>query len=538
MPTFNLVEQPWIPALPIGSRRPVEQSLRDVLVNAHELQEITDPAPTVSVALHRLLLAVLHRVFGPRDMDEWDALRANGRFDEHQLNEYLTAWCHRFDIFDDTRPFYQASWLPADSGAEITKLSHELVSSGNRPTLFDHTLDAAFDPARAARYLVSFQSFGPPGTVTHAGGFTSAKASPLVKNMVVLLRGETLFETLLLNLHQYDDEVGIPFEGPGSDLPAWERDEETHPGGRIPSGYVDLLTWQSRSLLLIAEPNSMVRRVVIAEGARFAAVFERQLAETMVPFVEIEKPREGEPAYQPLAIREDRAVWRDSSALLQSLGSNNVRPRMFDWLSQLSVYGYIGRSAILPADVMGILNNPQRQAQLILWRREHLPVPSAYLRDDLLVQALGAMLTLAERVSSVLYTSTRTLLEYSLAPTRDQLGGRKPDATGLRQLTSSVAPTQTYWSRLEAPFRDMMLRLAEDQGVDQFGDVHYGSQVLPAWRETVRQTARNAFQETTRGMGTTSRTVKAVAIAERKFNRELGQTIDRWIEQPEEGAVS
>jgi CRISPR system Cascade subunit CasA len=93
MAGFNLVSEPFIPCLmPDGSERPFD--VRDALVRAHEISQLRDSSPLVTAALHRLLLAVLHRVFGPASLAEWRNLWADGkgRFDPFRLDAYLTRW--------------------------------------------------------------------------------------------------------------------------------------------------------------------------------------------------------------------------------------------------------------------------------------------------------------------------------------------------------------------------------------------------------------------------------------------------------------
>src|SRR5450756_512742 len=89
-PRFNLIDEPWIPCLTReGEYR--ELGLRETLVGAADLREVVDPSPLVTVALHRLLLAVLHRVFGPKDREAWAALWRAECFDAAKLDEYLGA---------------------------------------------------------------------------------------------------------------------------------------------------------------------------------------------------------------------------------------------------------------------------------------------------------------------------------------------------------------------------------------------------------------------------------------------------------------
>ncbi len=74
--SFNLVREPWIPC--IGkSGETLTVSLQDALLNAHTLQEVYDESPLVTVALHRLLLTILHRVFGPKNSRTWHTLWQN-----------------------------------------------------------------------------------------------------------------------------------------------------------------------------------------------------------------------------------------------------------------------------------------------------------------------------------------------------------------------------------------------------------------------------------------------------------------------------
>lgn len=62
--SFNLIDEPWIPCIRLDGK-PDELSLRAVFAQAHQLREIRGDSPLETASLHRLLLAVLHRVFGP-----------------------------------------------------------------------------------------------------------------------------------------------------------------------------------------------------------------------------------------------------------------------------------------------------------------------------------------------------------------------------------------------------------------------------------------------------------------------------------------
>jgi len=258
MPEFNLVDQPWIPCLLRDGGKPQELSLRDTLTDAHKIRELSDDSPLVTVSLHRLLLAILHRNFGPASFREWKEWWQRGQWDSDKLNRYFDAWKHRFNLFDKERPFYQVLRMQNAQGKDVelhpvALLAHE-AATGNNATLFDHNFrDApeAYSAAVTARYLIAHQAFSLGGGVSHPFNLCHA---PLVRGFTVLALGNNLFETLALNLLIYNKERPIPQLG--KDLPVWEQDSTRQPdkNGTHAQGYIDYLTWQSRRLHLI-EPE-------------------------------------------------------------------------------------------------------------------------------------------------------------------------------------------------------------------------------------------------------------------------------------------
>jgi CRISPR system Cascade subunit CasA len=333
--SFNLIRQPFLPCHRIDGSV-VELGLLDVLNEAHRVRAIVDESPLVTAALHRLLLAILHRCFGPDTPQVWTALwrgRSEG-FPMDGIRAYLRQWKHRFDLFDSARPFYQTAALQTwPQRLPVSKLVPELASTNNA-TLFDHTCDEdayTLTPEAAARAIISAQSFSAGGLVSFARKEDrSADAAPLASGAVVLVRGETLTETLLLNLHQYDQDEGEPFPVTGKDITAWESDGETKAEDRSPVGYLDLLTWQSRRILLIPETgqncSTVVSTVVIMKGNQFPDDWPYRRREPMVAFRPSKKPSSVRDTWLPISFRPGRAVWRDSGALLQFQGERTSRP--------------------------------------------------------------------------------------------------------------------------------------------------------------------------------------------------------------------
>ncbi len=548
MASFDLIEQSWIPCIVRGSEEPRLLGLREVLVAAPGIQAISDPSPLITVALHRLLLAILHRNFGPQTESDWAEMWVRGSWDLDALDGYLDRWHDRFDLFDERHPFYQVASLEPEYAVQVSKLATEL-SSGNNATLFDHTTafsDLRFSPDTAARYLLACQSFSVGGLVSYrsrhgesANPYKYADASPLTKSALTLVRGNNLFETLMLNLIRYSPEDELPFPSEADDAPAWELDAETQAAERHPRGYLDLLTWQSRRVRLIPEMDergcTVVRRVVLMKGYQFPEAGERYGRETMLAFVRNTRP--GEDPWPAIGFQEGRAVWRDSLALFQSVSGERQRPKVLDWLNDLAFDGHVERSQTLPLDLYGMTTD---RANVLLWRHERLPLPLEYLSNDKLLDKLRVALDVAEETSTLFrtgYDSVRTedgartvprpiqVLARSLLTTSEE---REPDREALRQLCEHLAPERLYWSRLDTEFRRFLVDLAQD--VDEEGE--YGTRLVPAWMRTVRTAAWETFREVTNDLGTSARALRAVAQAERTFNRGLSRTVP-LVEQAE-----
>lgn len=527
----NLLAENWIPCR-IRNGRMRDLNLVDVLCEAHKIREILHPSPLVTLAFHRLLLAVLHRVFEPSDWRAWLALWKECRFDGARVKRYLEEWHTRFDLFDDDHPFYQTSSVPLDRAVSTAKLSHELAS-GNNKTLFDHTLTESppvLAPAEAARIVVALQAYAIGGLVSTEKGRKkqdgSADNAFMVKGAALLATGRNLFETLMLNLVQYNAEDEEPFAFDSEkDKPAWERDEDVKAVDRLPDGYLDWLTWQSRRIRLKPETDDqgrlIVREAVIMKGYQLPDGQWRYGRETMIAFRRNAKASANQEPWPALSFTEDKALWRDTLSLLQSVDGERARPKTLDWLADIAANSGLISDRALPLSAYGLCSD---RASIDFWRQEHLPVSVAYLTDQEMTAALARALHLAEESGKALHDATWILLRLALIPDESKEPGKEAKKK-INRMCDELAPGRPYWSRLETPFKRLLEDLPEDISTDQHGSTVYGAQRLPKWAETIRRAGQEAFDSVSAAVGESARALKARAKAEGIFLRRLNSIL-------------
>lgn len=570
MHSFNLTTEAWIPCRMASHAGHKLQtfSLEETLVRAHDIAEIVGDSPPVTIALHRLLLAVLHRSLGALDPEAWKEARTQDKFDATKIGAYLDKFRNRFDLFDKQHPFYQARDVrPVGSGDSIMQLAFQSTDAaaffGDRTKPLPPPLPAA----QVARLLVAYQAFDVGGLKSSEGsGATdeqdyqslsqqeesnasdgkkvdrAATAAPLLNTAVALARGGNLFETLILNLYWQDQDFFISYDvdedDSANDTPAWEYGFPTTAVKRSAVGYLDLLTWQSRRIRLgdpfIENGALAVSQAVVIKGCRFPDKYERYDKETMLTFMQnrdLKSKREG---YLPLGFNEDKALWRDAHALFHSVKGEQSKPLMLDWLDRLREAGAISEEAIIPLDFFGFSVS---RAAPKYWRHERLPLPLRYLRDAELCNELKAALDVAEAVARALTAGVHRLAVLMFLPdyhltNRDWFMPRLPKARrvsandkerkderdskrdgDVTNLLVSFAPELRYWSRLESEFRHLLIMLAKDKTRWQ--------EARRRWWRTLERVAGQAFGEIVSGAGASERTLRAAALAERWFDGEM-----------------
>lgn len=514
MSDFNLIDDPWIPCINLQGRG-VEYGIRDTLLKAHELREICDDSPLVTVAIHRLLLAILYRAYkGPPAFKEWTVLYNQGFFSKFELTNYLNYYMGKFNLIDDHHPFFQMANLETKTPVSITRLATE-CASGNNATLFDHSGDKEevdWPAAQAARRLIACQSFalgfGRSGDATINGVKETLPYSAdaiALRGMNIWLQGATLFDTLTINLTPADDVS----------LPPWELDDSHKYRDKLNGkartqiscfGIVDRFTWQSRLVRLLPR-DGVFSRMYFTQG-RSA---DKSPGDPMKVY-----RTSKEEGISALPLSSGKAAWRDAHSILTIPPNNSKeqRPECFNLLARARSDGAIPPKKTFVAQVVGLASAPKKAGKFLLWRHERMPVPAAMLADTNMLERLGGLLQNAEQAASELNHRTRRMARLYLKP-----DGQEPDKDGVTKVTESIDPRPAYWSRLEQHFFELLENLPNDWDTASGNWKPDGAQTATnTWRERVKKEAEQSLEESIRSLGTTARANQAIARVRTDFN--------------------
>jgi CRISPR system Cascade subunit CasA len=516
MRSFNLIDEKWIPCMMLDGRKQ-EMNLHDVIVFAHNIREIFDTSPLVTAALHRLLFAITHRVFESKNLLQWRGLWVQGKFQQERIEDYFNRWHEHFYLFHAERPFYQKATFLANKRTPVKRLGWEFAA-GNNATLFDHSLDEDrpdFHPSIVARWVVATQSFAASAGKSET---IHTKDSPWTRGAIILMQGNNLFETLALNLLNLLKPDFASFD---DDLPSWESGEDWQPAhNQMPSGILDYLTWQSRSIKLLPTENGSVRECFFAQGRALPDDWRNEL---MYAYKRDDK--QGLIVWQ---FNGDRAVWRDSHALFNiSPNAPFQIPQAPHHLASLHRNGFVEQHRIFQLQVLGQCLE-SGQPTIHFWRQERLPLHLDYLNEPSLREQLGEAIQVAEGTAQDLQQSLWQLAKLLLATNSNKKDARQPDKKDVKNLVDSFRCLSHYWSQLEPEFRCLLADLPEDR-IEESGDMQYGKNVLPQWVHSVKEIAEDSFSIATRSLDNSSRALKAVADSERRLRSKLRDTFKNHL---------
>lgn len=509
---FCLVHEPWVPCY----REQVceDLPLREVLLKAHQIQEVVDPSPLVTSALFRFLLCVVHRVVdGPQNAGEWKSLWKRGRFDPNTVDGYLGQWENRFDLFHPEHPFFQVEGLSFEEPKTVANLSKDLAV-GTWGTLYDHSMDddpQGRSPAWCARSLLALQAWalmGGRGSRSTLGLHPYACDAPLAGKMQFFLQRRNLFETLMANL-LIPESLGHAWPNE-EDRPVWEQDEvrPLTEGKVYPKGYLDYLTFPARyvRLLPIEEGGkTVVKEVHIGQGACHAP----DLLDPFTSWCEGKDPDTGKVKILPhsLQVPKDastyRDPWRDAQALCiapsTEKGKEGQIPANLRQASTPDFSPFLEDEPLLRVRSFGVAKN---QAVMLCWSMLDLPFSATLLHQREHAEIFRDTLERIEKGWWVLRKASKKALQEVYPEDKKRVDFLR------KKLPSGVL----FWSRMTEGFEVFMRHLETDP-----------EEARREWLGFMKEAALASIEEVVDSLpGNVAKRLRAMAKASSDLNRSMG----------------
>jgi len=485
--------------------------IKEALRDASHLREIYDQSPLITTALHKLLLAILHRIFGPRDLNEWCSLWEMGEWNISKVAGYLDKWRNWFFLIDDQHPFYQDRDDFNKNELPVTKIAHEMAT-GNNDTLFDHHYkekEESWPLDKVARYIVTFQQYAVGGTQGKAG---RTEDGPLVRGVTVMALGSNLFQTLALNLVPLSREY-TGFDHTSEDLPGWERvtARAASNKGIKPLGYLDYLTWPSVGLRMIYNTEGKCEKIKMRQNLASSKDY-------LDPMKSYKKNAKGE--ILPVRFSVDRALWRDSAAIFRvsdiESTTGTKRPAFLDLIQNVIV----DKKVAIPPMTIVVTGMQMNKAKIMAWCLDRLPFELDFITRVDVMNCLDYCIKISERVANLfsIGKESKGQDEKDLMPVRyllKSLGFGKNDLEK-EQSRDSLGFKRIFWSSLGVPFQELTHEACIQPDL---------AHCIKVWKESLKNLALTTFYFATKHLLSSPSGIKAQIIAEKKFKGLLDYTL-------------
>jgi CRISPR system Cascade subunit CasA len=499
--SFSLLTKSWIPVV-FQSLEYDMVSLKDLFLHWDEIKIVQAANPPRTIALWRWLIAFTQwSIQGPATVSDWAALWNDQELGK-RIVEKLETVSDRLDLLHSDYPFAQCPALLKEANGKSPSPSAKLLlQDDNTGLLWSHYNQwrpVLLTYAEAAQELLRLLCCDLGGTKSDAKD-RSAQSGSCIMARIVMPIGETVRQTLLFNLHQYDPSNDIPSRVTGNDSPLWQRpvvEKKT----RSVAGLIDYLTFPNRRVLL-THNGCQVTGAYLYRGEELIGA-SNHVWDLWQAFKD----------EKPLRLNVHKSSWRDAEALLHPTSDKSQKPRIFDWLLKCRNTGFIKDP--LPVQVLGFAHGKD-QGKPLQWIHDTIKIPQVYLEVEQAYRKLVEGLGYAEKVGSLFGTRTYSPVANGMKLTDD----------GKNQLITYLSSTSAmYWSALNSEFQQFMFDLAEDREVDDEDDeITYGSKMIPLWKNKLRVIATGFYEQSLSGVPS----YEARARGLNAWHRELHKVLEK-----------
>lgn len=512
---FHLCKEPWVCVMEKDYHMK-KVTLDEAILHAEQYRDLAGETQSQNVAILRFLLAILHTVFSrqnERGEEEkidsvkearrrWKTIWDKGSFPEKPIQDYFSKWEDRFWLFHPEYPFYQ---VPGIQGTEnpAKKMNGALVESNNKNrgekekiqlfSMRNGRKKNELNYDEAARWLVYLQAFDDT-----AAKKPSPKLCLTGSIGIVTVKGDSLFETLMLNLTLLQDGLELW----GEAKPSWERAKpsavklEELP---IPDNQAELLSMQCRRVLLQRE-DGVVTSYVEAAGEYIEK--ESAFAEQMT-FWNMRKKGKEVVQYFPRQHDSSRQMWRDFSVLL---GSGGRVPGVVSWVKMLQNKRIFPKGRFIQFKIVGVKYG-NMTCGVVDEFSDSLEFHSSIL-DDLGQKWQKLITNEIERCDQ-------------LARIAGRLGKDLEKAVGGDGISAEMRTKEQAYYRLDLPFRQWLLQIDPEQNLE------IQNQYIQDWRTTSGTIIKNLGKELVNHSG-------GAAIAGRTVKEKIkNKEVERHYSAPE-----
>ena len=305
--TFNVLNDAWIPVVTEdGSMKLL--GIRDTLVNAHRLREISDPSPLDEYSVYRFLCLFLMDAIRPKNKSEIRSLLKAGRFDPERIERYIKLCLAEgvsFDLFDPERPFLQsAPDASMDGNEKPVAVLDCMLPSGNNHAHFIHCAADRLTPDVAMKKILTTYWFCTAGTQGPSGVYG---APPYFG----VIRENRLFE-MLVDLLIPIDSIGIPFDDPPV---LWRMEPPIVQKAMVgATSWLHGMLFPSRRIRLNSDENGSVCSVWLSPGENY--VNKENWRDPHVTY------RKTKTSVFPLRPHAENAIWRNVADVIDVSGAH------------------------------------------------------------------------------------------------------------------------------------------------------------------------------------------------------------------------
>jgi len=484
-PSFNLWAEPWITVeCPNGTRDTL--NIPQTITHAHQIRALYDPSPLVTVALHRLLLAILQEVINPQGRTDFKRVWQTGQFTAEQLQPFAEKYTHRFDLFSADTPFLQSADLPLQpakksDGKPISYLMPE-EPAGTGVTHYTHAYDdhqrlCSVCAAKGLLLIPPFASSGGAGIKPSING---------VPPIYVIPGGETLFDSLAASLTIPNYQPPNFESDPANyDLPWWKHAPKISKKEEVQCvGYLQSLTFPARRTRLHPIP-AMQQLCTRCGGVTqwHVATMIYEMGESRPkdapfwrdPFAAYRQPKKETEAPLPIRPVEGRAMWREFAGVVlpnkkDEKGLQAYRPAILDQLEEVREVLPYGDDAPIPLRLVGMRTD--MKMKIFEWQESGFAVPPRLISDNESAKFIEDGLEFAKQCDGTIKSTFRQFFG----------GGGKTKR--FESVTAQMS--RRYWQELGLAFHTH---------IQQYTTAANGRELFEDWLTQVVNKAKEVFEE-------------------------------------------